>query len=372
MTDSAYSYKERALKVLNRQKPDKVPWFGDLDYWATSLIIDGKKPVGFKTSNEYIDWHRDLGVGFYLQGYFPFKTIIENCEVKEWKEGNVRHKEIITPKGTLRETWKWTNVTYSEAPVEHLIKGVEDLAAYRYMHENTRYDIDYDRAYKRCEQVGDLGFVLAYLPKSPLMQMVALDAGIMNVMNIFMMDQDELSETVKVVKTSHDRAAQISVDSPSEILMIPENLSSEVVGPMLFHEYMKPYQFEWADKINNAGKISCVHMDGTLKGLLREEASVGFTFIEAMTPSPVGDLEIEEFASFSGNNEVVFWGGLPGACFTADWSDEDFDDFVKRVLKVMISEPRYVLGVADQVPPDALERRVRRVAELVEEFGVYG
>ena len=33
----------------------------------------------------------------------------------------------------------------------------------------------------------------------------------------------------------------------------------------------------------------------------------------------------------------------------------------------MRSEPRYVLGVADQVPPDGLERRIRRVAELADE-----
>jgi hypothetical protein len=28
-------------------------------------------------------------------------------------------------------------------------------------------------------------------------------------------------------------------------------------------------------------------------------------------------------------------------------------------------------GVADQVPPDGLERRIRRVAELTDEFGRY-
>jgi hypothetical protein len=38
----------------------------------------------------------------------------------------------------------------------------------------------------------------------------------------------------------------------------------------------------------------------------------------------------------------------------------------------MTSSPLYVLGVADQVPPDGLESRVRRVAELVEEYGRYG
>ena len=31
----------------------------------------------------------------------------------------------------------------------------------------------------------------------------------------------------------------------------------------------------------------------------------------------------------------------------------------------MVKEPRYVLGVADQVPPDGLEERVKRVGELV-------
>jgi hypothetical protein len=38
---------------------------------------------------------------------------------------------------------------------------------------------------------------------------------------------------------------------------------------------------------------------------------------------------------------------------------------------VMRSEPRYVLGVADQVPPGGLRRRVGRVAELVEKYGRY-
>ena len=37
----------------------------------------------------------------------------------------------------------------------------------------------------------------------------------------------------------------------------------------------------------------------------------------------------------------------------------------------MRREPRYVLGVADQVPPDGLESRVRRVAEIVDEYGFY-
>ena len=84
--------RERVLTLLRGGQPDRVPWFGDLDYWATALIGRGQRPPDFKTSDAYLDWHRDLAVGYYLQGYFPFKPIIENCEVKEWHEGNGRYR----------------------------------------------------------------------------------------------------------------------------------------------------------------------------------------------------------------------------------------------------------------------------------------
>jgi hypothetical protein len=52
-------------------------------------------------------------------------------------------------------------------------------------------------------------------------------------------------------------------------------------------------------------------------------------------------------------------------------SDQEFHRHVRAVLDVMKSAPRYVLGVADQVPPDALERRVREVREIVDRYGRY-
>jgi hypothetical protein len=82
-------------------------------------------------------------------------------------------------------------------------------------------------------------------------------------------------------------------------------------------------------------------------------------------------LEIEKWAEWSGNSRTILWGGLPGVFFTGLVSDEEFDAHLRHVLEVMRAEPRYVLGVADQVPPDGLERRVRRVRELVEKYGAY-
>lgn len=362
--------RERILTLLKGARPDRVPWFGDLDYWASALIAQGVKPAGFKESAGYIQWHRSLGVGFYLQGYFPFRAILDLQE-RTWHEGNRRYRELVTPKGNLRECWEYMPESYTEAPIEHLIKSEQDLPALRYVYSHTSYEPDYAFAFQRLEQIGGQGILLCYLPKSPFMHLVALEAGIAAVTFAEATDPDEFSETLAVMKLSFDNAARISVESPAEVLMIPENLSSEMVGPRYFEKYMRAYQEEWIRKIAESGKHSFIHMDGTLKGLLREEASTGVSVIEAMTPEPVGDLPIEQWAGRAGNSETVLWGGIPGVYFTSKVDDEEFDRHIQEVLGVMRSHPRYVLGVADQVPPDGLEYRIRHVEELVEKYGRY-
>jgi uroporphyrinogen-III decarboxylase len=363
--------RDRLLTILAGRQPDQVPWFGDLDYWANSLIRRGLKPENFILSDEYIQWHRDLGVGFYLQGYFPYKQFFEACEVKEWHEGHRQYKEIITPVGSVRECWEFIPTSFSDAPVEHFMKSEEDIPIMKYIYENTRFEPDYDQAHLRKKQVGDQGVVLCYLPKSPFMHLLALEAGVMTVTMAALTAPEEFKDLLDTMKNAFDKAARIAVDSPAEVLMIPENLSSEMVGPELFKLYMCDYQEEWTKKIREAGKYSFIHIDGTLSGLLKQEAAVGFTVLEALTPDPVGDMKWEELEPFCGDSRSILWGGIPGSYFTDCVDDDEFERHVKQLLSIMIRKPRFVLGVADQVPPDGLERRVKRVGELVNEFGKY-
>ena len=369
--DTMMTYRERLLTILKGGQPDRVPWFGDLDYWANSLIKRGLKPEDFIWSDDYIQWHRDLGVGFYLQGYFPWIQTFPKCEVKKWYEGQRKYTEIRTPLGSVRDCWEFIPTSFSEAPIEHFMKSEADIRVMKYIYENTRFEPDYQRAARRREQVGDQGIVLCYLPHSPFMQLLVVEAGVEVVATTALTAPDEFQDLIKTMKKAFDQASRIAVDSPAEALMIPENLSSEMVGPDFFEQYMRGFQSEWVEKIREAGKFSFVHMDGTLAGLLRQQSSVGFTVLEALTPHPVGDIKIEDFRAWMRNSESIVWGGIPGSYFTANVSDVEFDRHVKHVLSVMRTEPKYVLGVADQVPPDALERRVRRVAELVEEYGKY-
>jgi hypothetical protein len=222
------------------------------------------------------------------------------------------------------------------------------------MIEHTRYEPDYSLALLRGKQVDGIGVVLVYTPKTPFMQLTALDAGIVNVVSISSSAPEAFSETIALMHKKFSEAVEIAVSCPADIVMIPENLSSEMVGRRYFELFMRDIQREWSEKIKAAGKFSCIHMDGTLKGLLREECAVGLSFIEACTPAPVGDVPVKDWHTYREGGDTILWGGIPGVYFTEKTSDEEFESFLKETLSVMRSEGRYVLGVADQVPPDGL------------------
>jgi hypothetical protein len=359
----------RVLAVLNGYQPDVVPWLGDLDYWMQYLRAADLMPPQYQGDGMY-QYHRDLGLGFYLQGYFPFKTVYDGVDVQIEQVGRGQVTRVRTPYGEISEFQEWIDISYCIAWSERFVKSWRDLAALRYYYEHTFCEPDYDLARRRYELIGNDGLVLCYLPRSPFMQMVALDAGIRNVTYAIADAPEEFDETFAVLKRKIDEASEISLNSPAECLMIPENLSSEVVGKRFFNRWVRPHDTYWTGRIREAGKYSFIHIDGTLRGLIREASQCGFDVLEAVTPGPVGDIAPEEVCQWV-EPKTIIWGGLPGVYFTDLISDAEFDAYVIRVLQTWKSAPRYVLGVADQVPPLARPERIARVHDLVEEYGRY-
>jgi hypothetical protein len=363
------SERQRVLAILNGQKPDQVPWFADLDYWMVYMQTEGLWPERWQ-GNRLYEANRELGTGFYLQGYFPFKEVYDGVDVQVENYNDVRITRVRTPYGDIRQVEKWLSNSYCWAYVEHFVKSWRDLRPLRYLFQHTYYEPDYQLARERYDLIGENGIVLCYLPRSAFMVMVVMLAGIEAVTYSIADAPDEFEETYIALRQNLETASEIALNSPAEVLMIPENLSSEVVGKAMYRRYVEPHHRRWVKRIKDAGKFSCVHVDGTLKGLIREVSETGFTFLEALTPHPVGDLPIEEWHNWVAPNTIM-WGGIPGVYFTDAVSDEEFDAFVIRVLKVMRSAPRYVLGVADQVPPRSRPERIARVRYLVDKYGHY-
>ena len=364
--------RERILALLRREPLDRVPWNGDLDWWIRYLRETGQWGERYAGEMGRLRLHRDLGVGFYLQGHFPFRTVYDGgVRVKTEKRGNDTAVTFETPLGTLREVQRYLPEGHSDAYTEHLLKDAEDLPVLRYVWEHTRYEPDYGLASRLTEAVGDLGVVLLYTPRTPFMELVTCLAGIENL--VFAMDDDpeEFEALFEVMKTRFEEAAEITLNAPCDCVMIPENLSSEVVGPAYYRRYMAPLHRKWTARIREAGKYSFIHMDGTLAGLLEDVAGSGFDVLEALTPAPVGDLTWEEMDARVRGRSIV-WGGIHGGYFTDVVSDEDFDEHVIRLLEFCKSHPgTFTAGVSDQVCPGSRPERIARVETLCEQYGWY-
>ena len=63
-------------------------------------------------------------------------------------------------------------------------------------------------------------------------------------------------------------------------------------------------------------------------------------------------------------DDLILWGWVPGALFSQIYPERQFVEFVKTLLRSFRGDPRFVLGVADQVPPDGVIERARLVADL--------
>ena len=69
--------------------------------------------------------HHDLGVGFYLQGAFPFKFIYD-CEVIEEPVGLGKRTTVKTPYGDLTELQEWYPDSFCIGWSERFIKSWRD------------------------------------------------------------------------------------------------------------------------------------------------------------------------------------------------------------------------------------------------------
>ena len=361
--------RERILMLLNRTVPDRVPWFGDLDYWYHAAIKKGELNDKYR-SDGYFQLNKDLGVGFYLQGFFPFTQHNKNITFSDKSDNGQLIKTMHTPKGDLFEITQYLPTSFSTGYIKHFVETVDDLPKFKCYLESIHFSPAYDEAIRRKSIIGDNGIVLCYTPRSPFMQMVTTYIGIVNLVYLLADAPDEMAEIFYIMESKYNCAAEITVDSPAECIMIPENLSSEVVGEGYYLRYLRGYESRWIKRIRQAGKYAFIHMDGTLKGLLKHVAQTGFDVIEAATPAPSGDMTMAEIAAEI-TTDTIIWGGLPGIVFTPCFGNEAFEEHVKYVLSIMKQRPGFVLGVADQVPPDGIIERVGRIASLCDEFGRY-
>ena len=156
------------------------------------------------------------------------------------------------------------------------------------------------------------------------------------------------------------------VKCPLKILNFGENIDANLASPKFFERYLIDYYNMRTRQLHRAGKFCHIHIDGAIRPLLPLLEKLEFDGIEAATPKPQGDVEIDELKE--GMGDKILLDGIPAVMFIPVYTRKQLRQLTLEVLETF--SPNLILGVSDELPPTADIRMMELVSDVVRDFEV--
>ena len=399
---TALTAKERMLAAMRGQPVDRIPWAPRMDLWMIALRARKAIPPRFAAAANTVEISRAMGTGCHavradytlsrapaemtLRGFgvdnhpdYPFSVVIDDLPVEfSAREGNLR-TSIRTPAGTvvthLEQSAEMTRNGISLPFVkEYPIKSVSDFEAVGAVFEHMKI-VPTPEAYRAFHRrIGDEGVAVANGPlgASPL-HLLLHDLCPMDL--FFYLYADERKALRKLagrIEPFFESMLDAVCASSAEVCLWGANYDRDLTWPPFFREEIAPWLRRAAERLHRAGKLLLTHTDGENHGLLPLYPEVGFDVAESVCPAPMTRLSLAQIREGMGKR-IAVWGGIPSVALLPRSMDErSFESYLDGLFASLGDGRGLILGVSDNVPPDADLGRMERIAERIERFGPAG
>jgi corrinoid protein of di/trimethylamine methyltransferase len=336
--------------------------------WALHKVV----PEFLKIKNPDDTIHRALGIYRLKEMVFDYK-FSSDIDIQVHREGDFTRVTYHTPVGTVS-----TRTMYSEemkrsgASItwidEHVLKSPADYKVVGYLFEHLELIPSFEEFKKWQAYVGDDGVActMVGLASSPMhhIQKEFLDATEFYFhYNDYRKEMQALAESV-----GHffDQALKIIADSPAEMVLWGANFDDMITYPAYFKKEIVPWIRKASDVLASRGKVSLCHCDGENLGLMDLIRDSGMHVAEAICPYPMTKVKIEDYYRRWSDRLTIF-GGVPSNMLLAESAtEEEFEAYLDHLFKVIAPGKRFILGIADTTPPNAVFDRLIRIGERVE------
>jgi hypothetical protein len=123
-----------------------------------------------------------------------------------------------------------------------------------------------------------------------------------------------------------------------------------------------------AEVLHAAGKQLLTHTDGENRALLPLYPACGFDIAESVCPYPMTQNTLAEIRAGMGP-ETTVWGGIPSVTLLENSTpDPAFENYLDALFDELGTGDHLILGVSDNVPPDANLTRLNEIRKRVEAF----
>jgi hypothetical protein len=151
----------------------------------------------------------------------------------------------------------------------------------------------------------------------------------------------------------------------AEVCFWGANYDQDLTWPPFFAAEIAPWLKKVSDCLHAAGKYHLTHTDGENRALLPLYPACGFDVAESVCPHPMTRCTLAEIRSGMGPQTTV-WGGLPSVALLKDSMDDaTFKAYLDETFGSLGRGDHLILGVSDNVPPDACLDRLERIQERI-------
>lgn len=357
--------REKYLKALRNEKVDTFIWAPNFDYWLKVNTNEGTLPEKYQgmSRNDIVRaiggyiWNRQTGI----KSYYDRSVKTRNINVDG---GTIT--EIETPVGSVRCMSKKTEGEFRTRHLsEHFIKSVEDIRTMKYIADATNYEPNYEPTIKALKETGDDGIVLNGCFPVPFIQFAKTDAGYVNAFYLWIDHRKEVDSLIEVYFKKFIEAIKILADGYADVVATGDNMDGVMITPTIFKEYAIPYYREGKKILSEKGKIFEGHWCGRTENLLHLAKDCGLDVLEAIVTKPMANIALKEALDIL-EHKVVLQGGIPSVIVCKEGgTKEDFIRYINEIILTLKGRRSFILGMSDNVPPNAEFERVEMVSKLI-------
>jgi hypothetical protein len=358
--------RERYLKALRNESVDQLVWAPNFDYWLRVNEAEGTMPQKFKGMDRN-DIVRAIGAYIWNRAE-GLKTVYDRNIKETWTESKeATVQEFSTPLGAIRQVWTKSEGEHrSKFLSEHLIKDIETLKIVKYVYEGTHYEPWYEPTQRALKETGEDGVVLHSYFCVPFIEYSKTLAGYINGFYLWNDYREQVDSLIDVIFKNFVEGYKVLSDGPADIIATGDNMDGTTISPTIFKEYAVPFYQEIRKFVNAKGKIFEGHWCGRTQNLLSHTPGCGLDVVEAIVTSPMADISLSQ-ALDALKGEVVLQGGLPAVLVCHEGGDwKKFEDYISNIILPLRGKKGFILGMADNVPPNADFSRVEAIASMIQ------
>ncbi len=367
--------RERVLAIMEGRSPDRIPWIPRPLLWHEAQLRRGTLSDQFSGLSLREIEHR-LRMGTPARDGAVFTTEqTGDVEITTRQEGESQVTEYRTPAGTVttrrRTSDELEAVGITGLEIEHMIKSPADYDAVEYLIEHTAIHNTYGSYLEYEAEIGDDGYPLVSAGDCPfhhyLQKLAGYELGYYHLND----HRDRVERLLeKMEELDRERLWPVVADSPARLILHGVHFDSMMTPPPFFEKYITPYYRDFSDLLHESGKVLSMHADNDSSLILDQIRDAGFDMVETFTTEPQVRCTLAQ-ARQTWKNDVIIWGAVPCVILEEAYGEAEFERYMRSIFETVAPGDAFILGVADNIMPDALVSRLERIADMVEEWGDY-